>query len=112
LDISRVLLHRSVGGGDRCQSNGCRECGDGQWRDVLQFHFSFLLIWVTPLSAMSIENRFHRLTRVSWCQRGSDGAGGVQVGDGPGRHPGIPDRGSALDERVKAMGEQSIRAWL
>jgi transcriptional regulator with GAF, ATPase, and Fis domain len=34
LGISRALLHRSVGRSDRCQSNDCRGCGDGEWRDI------------------------------------------------------------------------------
>jgi hypothetical protein len=37
LGISWALLHADVGRGDRCQSDRCRG-GDGQWRDMAQFH--------------------------------------------------------------------------
>jgi hypothetical protein len=38
LGIALALLHGCVGRGDRCQTNCCRASGDGQWRDIAQFH--------------------------------------------------------------------------
>src|SRR6478609_572567 len=38
LGIALALLHGCVGRGDRCQTNRCRGSGDGQCRDIAQFH--------------------------------------------------------------------------